>query len=223
MLGMLFLLKNRYTPVDFDSFRSRLREFLGQFDRGGKRLGVASEDVYLAKHAFCALMDETVMATQKRLADAWQLNPLQLEMFGDQLAGETFFDRLEQLRAQGAPKVQVLEVFHMCLLLGFQGKYLLEGSEKLGYLTARVGDEIAAHKGKRVGFAPHGLAPDRIVNKLRAEVPLWVLGSVLALATLLAFVSLRWMLQRQTQSDLTAYNQVISLPAQAANVTITLP
>jgi hypothetical protein len=40
---------------------------------------------------------------------------------------------------------------------------------------------------------------------------------------LLAFVSLRWMLQRQTQSDLTAYNQVISLPAQAANVTITLP
>jgi type VI secretion system protein ImpK len=220
---MLFLLKNRYTPAEFDGFRSRLREFLANFDRGAKRLGAASEDVYLAKYAFCALTDEAVLATQRRLADAWQINPLQLEMFGDQLAGETFFDRLEELRAQGAPRLQVLEVFHMCLLLGFQGKYLIEGSEKLGYLTARVGDEIAAHKGKRAAFAPHGMAPDRIVHKLRAEVPLWVLGSVLALATLLAFVGLRWMLQRQTQSDLLAFTQVITLPAQAANVTITLP
>jgi type VI secretion system protein ImpK len=166
-------------------------------------------------------MGEAAVMTNA-FADA-NAQPLQLEMFGDQLAGEHFFDRLEQLRAQGAAKVQVLEVFHMCLLLGFQGKYLIEGTEKLGYLTARLGDEIATHKGKRAEFAPHGLAPDRIVHKLRAEAPLWVLGSVLALATLLAFIGLRWMLQRQTQNDLSAYQQVITLPAQSANVTITLP
>jgi type VI secretion system protein ImpK len=227
---MLFLLKNRYTPSDAEAFRARLREFLAQVERGGKRLNASSsgieasnEDLYLAKYAYCALMDEMVLASQGSLAESWRRSPLQLEMFGEQLAGEAFFDKLEALRAQGAPKVQVLEVFHMCLLMGFQGKYLLEGSEKLGYLTARLGDEIATHKGQRAAFAPHAYAGDRIRHTLRADVPVWVLASVLALAGLLAFLGLRWALERRTQGDLAAYSQLITLPAQAANVTITLP
>lgn len=220
---MLFLLKNRYTPTDTESFRGRLREFLSQVDRGSKRIDASGEDVYLAKYAYCALMDEMVMSNQGSLAESWQRNPLQLEMFGDQLAGENFFLRLEELRAAGAPRVQVLEVFHMCLLMGFQGKYVIEGSEKLSYLTARLGDEIAGHKGQRAAFAPHAQAPDRISHKLRAEVPLWVMSSVLALATLLGFLGLRWVLQKQTHNDMANYAQVIKLPAQSANVTITLP
>lgn len=111
----------------------------------------------------------------------------------------------------------------MCLLVGFQGKYLLEGTEKLGYLTARLGDEIAHLKGKRPTFAPNWDAPDRISHKLRSEVPLWVIGSVIALASLLAFIGIRWNLNRQTNADLAKYSQVISLPAQTARVTITLP
>ena len=220
---MLFLLKNRYSPSDAEAFRARLREFLQHVDRGGKRIDAANEDLYLTKYAYCALMDEMVLAQQGALAEGWRRNPLQLEMFGEQLAGEAFFDKLEALRAQGASKVQVLEVFHMCLLMGFQGKYLLEGSEKLGYLTARLGDEIATHKGQRAAFAPHAYAGDRVRHTLRADVPVWVLASVLALAGLLAFLGLRWALERRTQGDLAAYSQLIALPAQAAHVTITLP
>jgi type VI secretion system protein ImpK len=220
---MLFLLKNRYTPSDAEAFRARLREFLQHVERGAKRIDASNEDLYLTKYAWCALMDEMVLASQGALAESWRRNPLQLEMFGEQLAGEAFFDKLEALRAQGAAKVQVLEVFHMCLLMGFQGRYLLEGSEKLGYLTARLGDEIATHKGQRAAFAPHAYAADRISHKLRTDAPLWVLASVLALAGLLAFLGLRWGLTQRTQNDLAAYTQLITLPAQAAHVTITLP
>jgi type VI secretion system protein ImpK len=220
---MLFLLKNSHRPADAETFRARLRDFLAQVERGGKRIDAPSQDIYLAKYAYCALMDEMVMASQGPLAENWQRNPLQLEMFGEQLAGETFFTHLEELRAQGAAKVQVLEVFHMCLLMGFQGKYVIEGSEKLGYLTARVGDEIATHKGQRAAFAPHAFAADRISHRLRTDVPLWVVASVLALATLLGYLGLRWVLERQTRNDLDNYAQVIKLPAQAAHVTITLP
>ena len=220
---MLFLLKNRWVPADAESFRERLRDFLAAFDRGAKRLDVPAEDAYLAKYAYCALVDEAVLSTQATVRDAWQRKPLQLELFGDQLAGETFFERLESLQSQGASRLQALEVFHMCLLMGFQGKYLLEGSEKLGYLTARLGDEIARLKGRRAVFAPQWQAPDRVRHQLRTEVPLWVVGSVFALAGLLAFTGLRFVLQRQTLADLAPYAQVIKMPAQPAHVTITLP
>jgi type VI secretion system protein ImpK len=177
----------------------------------------------------CALVDETVLTSHSAIRDLWARRPLQLELFGEQLAGENFFARLEALRREGAARVQVLEVFQMGLLLGFQGKYLIEdGTEKLGYLVARLGDEIAQHKsaqhnGRRTGFAPHWQAPDAVAHRLRSEAPLWVVGALFALAALVAFVGLRAALVRQTERDLGAYSQVIQLGAPAAHITITLP
>ena len=220
---MLFLLKNRHAPLGFEEFRQRVREFLTQFERGTRKLECSAEDIYNAKYAFCALVDETVLMSQFRIRDEWQLRPLQLEYFGDQLAGESFFERLEQLRREGAPRLQVLEVFHMCLLLGFQGRYLLEGSEKLNYLTVRLGDEIAHLRGSRPGFAPHAMVPDRVVHALRHDVPLWVVAAVFALGVLLAFVGLRAHLARHAEQQLAGYRQLVKLAPRAAHVTITLP
>ena len=220
---MVFLLKNRYAPHDADTFRESIRSFLTEFDRGGKRLGASADDMYLSKFAFCALVDEVVLTSQSKVRDAWERRPLQIEFFGEQLAGERFFEHLETLRQGGAARVELLEVFHMCLLIGFQGKYILEGSEKLNYLTGRLGDEIAHLKGRRAGFAPHWAAPDSVIHALRTEVPLWVIGSVFALAGLLAFLGIRHSLDRQTTEDLGRYSQVVMLAPQPAHVTITLP
>ncbi|MFZ5522439.1 MAG: type IVB secretion system protein IcmH/DotU [Pseudomonadota bacterium] len=220
---LVFLLRQRQAPRDAAEFRERIKDFLMEFERGALRLKADAEDVHLAKYAFCALVDETVLSSSFRVRDAWERQPLQLQFFGDQLAGEHFFDKLEAVRAQGARRLQVLEVFHMCLLLGFQGKYLLEGSEKLGYYTARLGDEIAHLKGKRAPFAPHWAAPDKVIHALRHEVPLWAVASVVALFGLTAFIGLRWQLGRTTQGDLAAYQDVVKLPPRAAHITITLP
>lgn len=220
---MVFLLKNRYAPHDADAFRESIRSFLAEFDRGGKRLGASADDMYLSKFAFCALVDEVVLTSQSKVRDAWERRPLQIEFFGEQLAGERFFEHLETLRQGGAARVELLEVFHMCLLIGFQGKYILEGSEKLNYLTGRLGDELAHLKGRRAGFAPHWAAPDSVIHALRTEVPLWVIGSVFALAGLLAFLGIRHSLDRQTTEDLGRYSQVVMLAPQPAHVTITLP
>ncbi|WP_196050967.1 DotU family type IV/VI secretion system protein, partial [Burkholderia pseudomallei] len=109
------------------------------------------------------------------------------------------------------------------LLLGFQGKYLLEGPEKLAYLTARLGDEIANMKGKRAPFAPHWPLPDQISHRLKREVPLWAIGAVFALVGLLAFVGLNTYLKDSTVRALAPYSQVIKVGPESANLTISLP
>jgi type VI secretion system protein ImpK len=220
---MVFLLRNRYAPSDPEAFRDRIKQFLAGFERGAKRLDASTDDVYLAKFAYCALIDEVVLMSRLRLRDVWERRPLQLEFFGEQLAGERFFDHLETLRQGGAARLQPLEVFHMCLLLGFQGKYILEGSEKLNYLTGRLGDEIAHLRGKRAPFAPHWAAPDRVAHALKRDIPLWVIGSVFALFALLAFTGIRWTLERQTRADLAPYEQIVRLAPQPAHIIITLP
>ena len=111
----------------------------------------------------------------------------------------------------------------MCLLLGFQGKYLLEGPEKLAYLTARIGDEIAHLKGKCAPFAPHWPLPDQVAHRLKREVPLWSIGAVFVLVALLAYLGLNSFLRDSTLHMLAPYSQIIKLGPQSANLTISLP
>ncbi|MFD0739815.1 type IVB secretion system protein IcmH/DotU [Lysobacter koreensis] len=220
---LLMLLKRGQLPQAEAAFVESVQRFLETVERGAIKLGIASEDVYAGKYAFCAAVDEAVLAQPSALRDAWECNPLQLRLFGEHLAGEHFFDRLEQLRAQGAPRLASLEVYHYCLLLGFEGKYRLEGPEKLGYLTARLGDEIVYLKGKRTGFAPHWAPPDRIAHALRRVTPLWAPAAVLALVGVLGYVGLNTLLGRHTEKQLAGYHDVVQLPARTAHLTITLP
>jgi type VI secretion system protein ImpK len=220
---MVFLLRNGYMPTDGPLYRERLRQLLLQVDHGAKKLQLEPEDVYQAKFAFSALIDEIVLMSSMTVRSDWERNPLQLEMFGEHMAGEKFFEVLEKLRIEGVRRAQTLEVFHMCLLLGFQGRYALGGAEKLSWLIARLGDEIMHLRGKRSAFAPHWAPPDRIVHKLRNDVPMWAIASVFALVALVAFLGLRSQLKRSTEESLAMHTDIVRLAPQPAYVTLTLP
>jgi type VI secretion system protein ImpK len=219
----LFMLKNGNAPGNDGEFAARMTQFLDEFGRAAKKRGAASEDVDASKYAFCAAVDEIILRSRFTIAERWATHPLQMSLFGDQLAGENFFNRLEALRTRGSAHVQALEVFHMCLLLGFQGRFALEGTEKLGYFTSRLGEEIARMKGKRGGFAPHAERPDQVAHRLRNDLPLWVLGTVFALICALGYIGLRTTLARNTGTRMAAYNDVIKMAPRQANLTITLP
>ena len=201
----------------------RISAFLNDFDREARKLRDEGDDIEAAKYAWCAALDEILLASSSPLRDTWERHPLQLTVFGDQLAGEHFFDRLEQLRGKGGARLQALQVFHMCLLLGFQGRYALDGKDKLDYLVARLGDEIARMRGRTRGFAPHAERPDQVVNRLRSDLSLWVLAAVFTLAGLGAYLGFRTVLGKESAYALAHYNDLVKLPPKAAHVTITLP
>lgn len=219
----LFLLKNGNAPKDEANFARKLQQFLNAVDSNARKLHIPVEDVHAAKYAFCAAVDETVLRSTFTLRDSWARHPLQLVLFGDQLAGENFFQRLDELRSAHNPHPQALEVFHMCLLLGFQGRYLLESPEKLHYLTARLGEEIAHLKGKPAVFAPRWDRPDQVINKLRTETPLWVIAVISSVIALGAYTVIANLLSGNTQASIAAYNDIIRLAPHPATLILTLP
>lgn len=219
----LFLLKNGNAPKDEANFARKLQQFLNTVDTNARKLDIPVEDVHAAKYAFCAAVDETVLRSTFTIRDSWARHPLQLVLFGDQLAGENFFQRLEELRSKGNPHLQALEVFHMCLLLGFHGRYLIESSEKLHYLTARLGEEIAHIKGKPAVFAPQWNRPDQVINKLRTETPLWVIAAISSVVALGTYSGINTLLTANTRTSIAAYNEIIRLAPHPATLILTLP
>lgn len=133
-------------------FRTSIRAALRAAMEQAKAIGYSSEINQLAFFAVVALLDESVLKLQHPAFADWAQRPLQEEMFGHNRAGEVFFDHLRTLlaRQDSQETADVLEVYCLCMLLGFKGKYALGSS--IGYAaggaatgtwgTSRSGGEI---------------------------------------------------------------------------------
>lgn len=191
---LLFLLRNQNPPNSLVEFNKRVDTFLAQFETNARNLEKSPEAISEAKYAFCALMDEIILSSDFSIREDWERAPLQLRLFGEHLAGERFFDKLETLRLDPVANLEALEVYYTCLLLGFQGRYLLEGTEKLNYLISRIGQEIAHARGGKAEFSPNWKLPQRIQQYVRNELPMWLFYGLLAMVLAVLFAGYLWLL-----------------------------
>jgi len=220
---LLSMLRQGCAPPGAAEFSTRVRDFLDEFASQARRLRHAHEDISSAQYAFCAALDEIVLSSHFPLRSDWERRPLQLTLFGQQLAGEHFFEQLERLRIKGAERLQALQVFHMCLLQGFQGRYAVDGGDRLAYLAARLGDEITHLRGKGKGFAPRAARPDHVVHALRRRFTPWLVAAVFLASGSAAFFGLRYQLALLVQAPLASYQQIVSPPPPPAYIIVTLP
>lgn len=195
---LVTLLRGGIPPKEIDAFAGRVGSFLANYERQAQAYGKIPGLVSEAKYAFCALFDEAVLSTGGELAERWSGAPLQLQHFGEHLAGEGFFHHLDRLRLDPVQNLEVMEVYYTCLLLGFKGKFLLESPELLDLLVSRLRQEILQAKGGQAAFAPHARPPQRFNEFIRHDLPVWVYLIVLGVASVLIFLVFKAILVYQT-------------------------
>ena len=197
------LVRARVLPKDFANFRGKVAEFLAHFERQASYFGKPPGAVAEAKYAFCALFDETVLSMGgDELAEPWSGAPLQLQYFGEHLAGEGFFQHLDRLRTDPQQNLEILDVYYSCLLLGFKGRYLIEGTELLDLLTNRLRQEILLVKGGEAPFAPHARPSKRTTEFIEKSLPLWAYFGAFALLAVLLWVTEKvWLIRHVGQAS----------------------
>jgi type VI secretion system protein ImpK len=148
----------RQGAADAVSFRAHIKQLLSAADRRARLLGYDGDTVKLAVYAYIALLDESVLTSSQALFADWSRQPLQEEIFGEHMAGENFFRTLEDLlRRQDSDVLgDVLEVYQLCLLLGFRGRYGMSDPGKLHAITSAIQAKIQRIR----GGAPGDFAPD---------------------------------------------------------------
>src|SRR5262249_43822634 len=115
------LRSNRQAVQDAESFRERIRSGLAAAEQQAVRRGYSGEDVRVATFAVVAFLDESVLNSGLALFADWHRKPMQEELFGVHIAGEIFFRNVDRLlaRPDSAQTEELLEVYEICLLLGF--------------------------------------------------------------------------------------------------------
>jgi type VI secretion system protein ImpK len=104
-----------------------------------------------------AFLDESVMNLHNPVFADWPRKPLQEELFGGHVAGEIFFQSLQRLlgRDESAQVADILEVFQLCVLLGYRGKYGAGGQAELKSTMDTVAQKI-----RRIRKDSGALSPD---------------------------------------------------------------
>jgi len=163
------------------SLRKLIMYYLDLFKRNCRTAGIAEDAVNESLYAIVALIDETVLSVGGACRDYWFGRPLQLDFFGDNIAGEEFYNRLQKLQTMAEKKKDVLEVYYLCLSLGFEGKYKILDPQERSTLLDETGRKLRRAKIRiSSGLSPHGNRTDPGTPPKKAGsglLPLWKPGS----------------------------------------------
>jgi type VI secretion system protein ImpK len=138
------LRSNRQPVNDSRAFRQQLLAALDASIDEGRKKGYSAEDVELAAFAVVAFLDESILNLRLPIFADWPKQPLQEQRYGHHIAGEIFFKNLANLvtRNETHDLADVLEVYYMCMLLGFAGRYSLGGRGDLYAVQQQTGEKI---------------------------------------------------------------------------------
>lgn len=155
------LRSNRQAVADAEAFRAAMRGALKRAEQDALARGYGSDDVRLGSFALVAFLDESVLNSRKPVFDDWARKPLQEELFGGHMAGEVFFQTLDRLLARRDSRelADVLEVYDLCLMLGYKGRYSLSGPDSLRGIRDAVSEKITRIRGP-LGALSAAWAPD---------------------------------------------------------------
>jgi type VI secretion system protein ImpK len=201
----------QHSAANSQDFRTSIRAALRAAMEQAKVLGYSSDANQLAFFAVVALLDESVLKLQNPSFADWAQRPLQEEMFGHNRAGEVFFEHLRNLlaRQDSQETADCLEVYCLCLLLGFKGQYALSsGGGYTSSQSSHAGAWSGAHSGSEIQTLVHQTREkiDRIRGQMtflpdgtplpeikqRAPIDRWSRGLGIAALVLLFLVLLAY-------------------------------
>ena len=148
---------NRQAVSNAESFRANMRTMLQKAQLEAIQKGYSPEDSGLAVFAVVAFLDESVLSSNNPAFADWSRRPLQEELFQKgHVAGEAFFQQLDRLlgRKHSQELADLLEVYYLCLLLGYRGRYSVSEPAAIRGIKDAVGEKIRQIRGPVSPLSP---------------------------------------------------------------------
>jgi type VI secretion system protein ImpK len=155
------LRSNRQSVGDPQSFRSQIASALNASGQEAVRRGYSPEDIRAATFAIVAFLDESILNSHNPAFGDWVRKPLQQELFGVDVAGEIYFRNVDHLLGRGDSQelADVLEVYQLCLLLGFRGRYSVGSNAELRNTANIITERIHRIRGFSMVLSPASTPP----------------------------------------------------------------
>ena len=165
------LRSRRQEVSNAEMFRGQVLNSIKTAEQAARAAGYTDADIKLAVFAVVAFIDESLLNLRQAVFNDWVRRPLQEEMFGRHVGGEVFFDHLQELleRRDSVEVADVLEVYYLCLLLGYLGRFSISSKGDLHALMQRTSDKIHRIRKSGPDLSPQWALPPEAARQLRSD------------------------------------------------------
>lgn len=190
-----------------DVLQNQLRGFIDEAIRTAQEEGHAKKDVQDMAYALVSLADEIAATKPPPLGRYWAEHSLQLSYFKENVAGDEFFRRLQAIRTDPR-RAEILRVYHLCLLFGFQGYYGAGGNQsELLALVESINKQVQAGGEDESPLSPRGERPDEALRRRHGVSPLILVGIAILLAAASVYIGLRVSLNSESSKAIQRLEQ----------------
>ncbi len=190
VLSLILQLRNSQDLPAPDILQRRVLGLFETMMQNGREARIPEQDMMDVKYALAAFADEVIYHSSWPGRTQWLNNPLQLQFFQENTAGDGFFERLDNLHAQRG-RDHVTQIYFLCLALGFQGKFRLGQQEGLSAVVEGVGNHVALAVGGGEVLAPNAERRDGGAGAVRRELPFLAIALGFFVVALLVVIVLR--------------------------------
>lgn len=202
---VLPLRKNSVAEKVSPDLRNKVVECFSEMERMAYEKAIVSADIQSARYAMTAFVDELVMRSSCPQRREWMSKPLQLEFYGKNSAGEVFYEKLDNLRTSGEKNHNLLEVYYLCLQMGYEGHYRLQGMEKLMALQVDIRSQLEDYIGKEDRrLSKDGVPKEGLVMKVGKHFPGWAICSLTGAIMMFMYFGYSWVIHNEAK-DSVAY------------------
>lgn len=179
---------------DLGALQARLDEDVRVFQQRAASLDLDPEVIDTARYALCALLDETLLASPWG-ARGWGHFSLLRRYYGESFGGGRVFRELETLLEAETPSTELIELFHLCLTLGFRGRFLdpAPPAARIQLWRRSLAQRLPTREAEPDN-APSPAAPDDQPDCFpppRRRAPLWLIGALSGLLLLFMYHGFR--------------------------------
>ena len=177
----------------------RLDRFIREFERKTVAAGVSEEDRRIAKFVLCETADDIVGNLPGIPHADWIAQGMMARFFQAGAAGAGFFMALNKALADPEAHLDLLELMHACLSLGFEGQYRA-ASRKDGSLERvrrDIYETLRYFKAADADISPRWQGQPAAAAKQRRRVPLWSVAAAAVALVTITFFALRTLITNE--------------------------
>ncbi|HYC56971.1 MAG TPA: type IVB secretion system protein IcmH/DotU [Candidatus Binatia bacterium] len=179
---------------DVAGLYEHILEEIGRYEEAAADAGCSKQTIMDGRYTLCTFIDEAVMNTPWGCDSIWASKPLSLRLHGNTKGGENVFEMIEEELHASRSDEQLLELFYVCLSLGFEGRYRVvdNGPRQLADIRDRIYRRIRDWRDAPIlRLSDHWHPVEDRRSRLVREVPAWVMALTIVVVSALVFFPLR--------------------------------
>jgi type VI secretion system protein ImpK len=123
LLALVPQLRSTTSHADPAGLRSQLLARVAEFETAAAARGVPRPQIGAARYLLCSFVDEAIAATPWGAGGVWAERNLLQEYHDERSGGHKAFELIDHLAEDPVANADLLELFYVCIALGFEGRY----------------------------------------------------------------------------------------------------